>query len=525
MVTQELEPEMIAQQLGTDGVDKVVANAELVCGHEGRRIALSNQSEIVGLQMEYRHLDREEGRIDGLLRSAPPSGRSLRLRLEAVYYWTMTVGLVLAGTSLTVFTFAPFRLGGIAWTFAMGVAMVTPLLVEIALGGRCILVRTLATFGALAATASLMLLADVRGNLLDQQLRANQEQAVVIDDAQPPQQSEDNFYERSNRSLHLALLLLAFGMEVGAGLALHEAWRRVPDSSEDWNGLRRQLAAVRQRKVEIVRVVVALQNESEIFHARFWRDFYRAMLTTVARSALTKMLLLPFALAILAGARAHAQAREDLVIAIDLTASVSVSGPDGKSEFEKNVDGVAHVLAQAPAGSRITVIGITDHSFAQPYILLTARVGADPGYFGERLTAAHNQLVRAWRLKSSRLDAHFAHTDILGALRLAGQIFAQELNANKKSLVLFSDMRQNTPELDLESPRTVPALQSIVQRCEPLAQLRGVEVTILGADGAGHTAAYWQSLQQFWIEYFERAGTKFEAYSTLRDWRPMLDSR
>jgi hypothetical protein len=91
-----------------------------------------------------------------------------------------------------------------------------------------------------------MFFADVRGNVLDEQLRASQEQAVVIDDAQPTPQPENTFYQKSNRSLHI--ILLVFAMETGAALALHEAWRHVPDCSEDWKGMRRELAAIRQRK-------------------------------------------------------------------------------------------------------------------------------------------------------------------------------------------------------------------------------------------------------------------------------------
>ena len=41
-------------------------------------------------------------------------------------------------------------------------------------------------------------------------------------------------------------------------------------------------------------------------------------------------------------------------------------GTDQKQEFQKNVDAVARVLATAPAGARITVLGITDRSFSNP---------------------------------------------------------------------------------------------------------------------------------------------------------------
>jgi hypothetical protein len=268
---------------------------------------------------------------------------------------------------------------------------------------------------------------------------------------------------------------------------------------------------------QIIRVVVDLRNQPGVFAARFWRDFYRAMLSNAVRKSLTKLLLLLMAVALYGVPSVCAQAREDLVIAIDLTASVAAAGPDGKSNFEKNIDGVTRLLVEAPANSHATVIGITDHSFAQPYILLSARVGADPGYFGEKLSAARSQIVHAWKQRSAHLDPHFRHTDILGALQLASQIFAQGPNPVRKTLVIFSDMRQDAPDLDFESLRLAPAFSAIAHRCQPFPVLQGVHVDVLGADGAGRSMAYWQSLRNFWADYFRSAGATLSHYSALRE--------
>jgi hypothetical protein len=68
---------------------------------------------------------------------------------------------------------------------------------------------------------------------------------------------------------------------------------------------------------------------------------------------------------------------------VDLTKSVGVKGPDGTTESEKNLQVVAHVLSKVPAGAHVTVLGIIDNSFAQPYVLLSADVLNDEGYFKE----------------------------------------------------------------------------------------------------------------------------------------------
>lgn len=516
MVNQQLEPEAVAQQLGAGGVDNLVENAERICGFQQQHIELSNQGTILSLQLQYNELLGEERRIENLLLSAPPIGDLRRLRRRAIYFWALTTVLAISGFAFTVITLAPFQLGWMSWLFAGGIAVLTPFLIDKLLEHNELLVKILNAVATVTAVASLLFLAEIRGNLLEQQMRQNQEQAVVIDDAQPPAGSENTFYEQSGRSLRLAMLFLAFSMEIGAGLALREAWRSMPDTSENWKALRAELAATRHLKATIARLMIDLRNEPGIFAARFWRDFYRAMLSNAVRSAMTKLLVLALAVSVYGTCHASTQDHLDLVIAIDLTRSVAVLGPDDKSEYQKNVDGVARVLSQVPAGSRVTVIGITDHSFSQPYILLSAKVGADTGYFGERLNSARNQLHRAWKVRAAQLNPHFVHTDVFGALKLASQVFAQDLDACGKILVIFSDMRQSTPELDLESQSTSRFIPLIPHRLGPVSALQNVKIRILGVDGSGRSSIYWQGLRDFWESYFQHSGAVLQDYTVLR---------
>jgi hypothetical protein len=408
-------------------------------------------------------------------------------------------------------------LGWYSWLYSCGIAVVTPFLVEKLLDDRKMeqVFKVLTAIAAAAGLASLMLFAAIRGNLLAQEIHQDAEPVVVMDDSQPQAPSQNNFYDSTVILLRAALLLMAFTMEVGAGLALHQAWRSVPDSSEDWKALRNELAEITQGIIEIGRQVTMLRNEPAIFESRFWRDFYRAMLSNAVRSAMTKLLIIlgVFGFAV---SHAHAEDHLNMVVAIDLTRSVSVCGPDGKDEFQKNIDGVTWLLSQIPAGSRITVIGITDHSFAQPYILLSASVPDDAGYFGERLAAAQNQLMHSWKQRSRHLKATFHQTDILGALQLANEIFDQQPDADRRTLVIFSDMRQSTADLDLEAPKIVPPFAAAATRCGAIPRLRNVQSYVLGADGAGRSSAYWQSLQAFWKVYFQNAGAVLKSYSVLR---------
>jgi hypothetical protein len=315
------------------------------------------------------------------------------------------------------------------------------------------------------------------------------------------------------------MALLAVAMELGAGLALHDAWRMLGEGGADWDALRERLAEVRARMVSNTFEITALQNEPAIYAARFWRNFYRAMLTHTMRNAMTKLLIVLAAVLPFARVRAATDVRRTVVIAIDLTASVGTRGPDRTTEFQKNIDGVTRFLGEAPAGSRVVVFSITDRSFAHPYILLSATIPEDEGYFGERLQSARTELVRVWRSRTRDLKPRYQKTDILGALLIASQVFSQTSPRAEKLLLIFSDMRQNTSELDLESLRLVPPFEKLSKEAKmiPQAQLHNVDVSILGVDGAGKSVAYWQSLEGFWSEYFQRNGARLLSYSALRE--------
>ena len=272
--------------------------------------------------------------------------------------------------------------------------------------------------------------------------------------------------------------------------------------------------------VALATEMTLLQNEPALFAAQFWRNFYHAMLTHTVRNAMAK-LLLGLVILLLPGLHGYADAQEQtaIVAAIDLSQSVGNAGPDARSDFEKNVAGVTKLLAALPVSSRVVVLGITDESFGEPYILLSARVPDDPGYFGEKLQAAHRQLIALWKRRCTQLKPNFRHTDIFGALLTAEHIFSESPQTSRKVLVIFSDMRHSTAELDFESTRSVLSFTQLKERSitVPVAALKEVEVYALGVDGAGKPIGYWQSLKAFWSEYFESTGAALRGYSVLRD--------
>jgi hypothetical protein len=519
-MNRELDAESIGEQLGIEGVGSVVSKVESYCAFEEQRIELTNQPRILALRLEGSLLLEEEGGLMERLRHAPPSGDLRSRRRKAAYYWGITVVLTLAAFVFSLLTFDPFRVGWKGSLYCLGIAIVTPFLLEQILEkwNADRLFKGLATIAGVAALTSLVLLAVIRGDLFAEQMK-NTAPVIIFDDTQPQQPpAQNNFYDATVALLRFVIALLAVAMELGAGLALHEAWRMGSDSSEDWKKLRNRVGEVRERMVAITYEITALQNEARVFASRFWRNFYRAMLTHSVRSAMTKLLGVVLAAYLLAHGVADAQDHTTLVVAVDLTQSVAVAGPDHKTEFQKNIDAVTKLLAQVPASSRVTVIGITDVSFSQPEILLSATIPPDAGYFGERLNSARSELVRAWKMRSTQLQARYRYTDIIGALLLARQILDQHGDSGRKMLVIYSDMRHNTPDMDLESPSTPPTFSRAGTKSKiAVADLQGVRVYLLGVDGADRQISYWQGLRSFWQAYFLKAGAALRRYSVLRE--------
>jgi hypothetical protein len=515
----ELDATDIGRQLGADGVNSVVAKVEQYCAYAEQRTALKNHPSILGLRAELSLLSDEERELQDRLSHAPPTGDLRHKRRKAIYAWTITVLLTGAGFFFALLSFEPFRLGWKSYVYCLGIAVVVPFLVDKLLDDNRLdkVVKALTAVAATAGITSLMVLAVIRGDLLAQQIQAPS--AVVIDGDQPVPDTPNTFYGSTLGLLRIATVLLSLAMELGAGLALREAWKMLPQDSVDWEKLRDERRQVHQRMVALATEVTRLEDEAALFAAQFWRDFYGSMLTHTVRSAMTKLLVLVAGVVLIPHALAATNPHLNLVVAVDLTKSVAVKGPDGTTEFQKNVDGVAHVLAEVPSGARVSVIGITDRSFAQPYILLSASVPDDPGYFGERLSAARTALVRAWKLRSVRLQSSFSSTDIVGALMLASQIFNQQSShGDQRTLVLFSDMRNHTHELDMESPSAVSALGSPAKAANAATvDLHAVQVYALGVDGAGKPTAYWQEIEVFWTTYFQKSGASLNGFSALRE--------
>jgi hypothetical protein len=362
-----------------------------------------------------------------------------------------------------------------------------------------------------------MFLAAIRGHLLGYQIRESS--SVVIEGEEQPveKQSKTSFYEETVGLLQLTMILLAFSLEMGAGLAIHEAERLNENMGEDCGELQNQLHGIQLQEAALAEEIMTLENEPGRFVAGFWSGFYWSLLRKTLKSAASRFVLPALFILILFPLGIRAQVRTERVLALDLSKSVDTKAEDGESNFKRNVAAVGQMLAQVGPGTHVTVIGVTDNSFEQPDILLSARVDSDAGYFDEKIEAAQKRLMAAWNKKSRTLTAHYAHTDILGMFLLAEQLFRDVPANSKKELVIFSDMLQDTKEFAIcqRGISTTEAMRKLKAN-QLIADLSQVDVYALGVNESSAKAKDWISIREFWRSYIASSGGTLRQYSVLR---------
>ena len=506
--------------IGTEAAMHVDRHSESYCASERQRIETVNRPAILALRARVGLLHDETRDLEDRIKHAAPPGTVQARKRKAIFRYAIAALLTVAAFIFSVLAFDPYQLGWKAWLYCLGIAVVTPFLVDRILERWASprLVSVLATVAGIAAIVSLILLAEIRGDLLAQQVSSAPTAVIDNGGSAPPPAPENTFYDRTLGLMRLVMAFLAFAIEIGAGIALHEAGQWSSMTGEDATALRRELVAVREQMITHGHEVWALENAGTAFEHEFWRDFYRTLLNGVKRGALQKIVLATLSLGLVAHGQAEARGPLELVVLLDLSQSVAVTGHDSQAEFEKNIVGVTSMLAVLPAGAKVTVIGITDNSFATPYVIFKGALTFDEGYFKERVANGRASLTRAWAERSRHLAPRYAETDILGALLVASEVFRESSGNRRKILVILSDMKQATRALNLERLPLVETPEALaeVENNKLFAELNGVEVYALGVDAAGETVRYWASLLDFWKAYFARVGATLTSYSALR---------
>lgn len=504
--------------LGYEAAEHIAKIAEDYCASQRQFLELTNEPRINELQVEGQELVRRKRALEDVLRRTPRAGDRWGRKSRAVACLAIGVLLTFVAFFFSLLSFEPFRLGSTGKMVCVGIALITPCAVHELLGAYKSekLLKSIIALVFVCAVAGGALLAGIRANLLARQIEDTAPAVEIDGEAAAPVETQGSFYEETKAPMRLLMVLLALAIDLGAGVAIHRGIGLGDDFGQDYSQVSEELTVVNVRLGEIVSELTSRRNAPALFEAGFWRDFYRAMLTQSVKRADSKLFGVFLCLVFLVGGRAFGQQKLNLVLAVDLTGSESVKGHDGESQFDKNMMAVQRLLGSMPADSRISVIGITEDSFGQPYILLSATISDDAGYFGERVASARQQLLRAWRKQVSRIGASAKETDVLGAVLFAGELFRQT-RADKNILVLYSDMRNTTSRLNLERPYplNVRAGLADLTRRGLVGDLHGATVYVEGADAAEMTASQWNRVRQFWLGYFAEADATVADYSVL----------
>ena len=221
----------VGGELGDEATAHVERRSTDYCAAERQRIELTNQPKALALRAKIAALNESVRDIEERIRLAPPPSEALPRKKKSRFYWAITILLSLAGFLFSLIAFDPFRLGWKAWLYCVGIAVVTPFLLEklLELWANPKLVKMLTTIACISALVSLILLAVIRGDLLNEQIATPTAVAVV----------ETRCATRADRKFILRT-------HVGTLEACHGA-SRARDGSGCWHCALRGTSMVRNR--------------------------------------------------------------------------------------------------------------------------------------------------------------------------------------------------------------------------------------------------------------------------------------
>ena len=230
----------VGHEIGTGAAVRTEEHATEYCARERQRIELTNQPTILALRGKIGVLKDTADDIESRIPQAAPPGEARSRTRKALFYWSLAALLCIAGFVFAVIAFEPFRLGWKAWLYCVGIAVVTPFLVDQVLDSwpNANLIKMVRTVACIAAILSGILLAVIRGDLFKLEI-AHDDPVVTVNSDDPattpaspaaepttpsagsstpgappatppaPPATEENFYDRTLGLLRLAMALLA----------------------------------------------------------------------------------------------------------------------------------------------------------------------------------------------------------------------------------------------------------------------------------------------------------------------------
>jgi hypothetical protein len=516
---KECNASTFAYALGTAAAERAAQQLDLICAREKDRIQRINEPEINASKLRLGFLRREWGTLLDTLSQLPMSPLSLQRR--RLYFFALAALLSLAGLVAAHFALSPFGMGYETWVFSSGLAVVggfwTHVIIEKYHASRMIDTLFIGAFGA--SLAGLAILAVLRGDMLTLYLQAALAGATGEITTAASTTDGSQFYAEATQKLRWFFALLTIAMELAMGLAVYEARKTGATSKTEADDLRKRVKAIEEEIASVVGRLTFLENEPSAFEAEFLRNAALGCLDAVSRGSLIKFTnVAAMALFVALAPTIFAQ-RMSVVVGIDFSASENTDHRKGASAHDQDVAATARLISQLPPGTKVMIGGITDQSFGRPVTLVATRIPTERGPlpFLDQIAITRSKMAAQLSSTANALPTHFQRTDVLGFAMLAAEEF-QQSPQDRHVLIFLSDMRHSSTPVNIETPALVGmSAFKVVERQHFLANLRGVDVYVLGAHAAGKSVPYWQSLREFYTIYFKACGADLRSFSVTRD--------
>ena len=192
---------------------------------------------------------------------------------------------------------------------------------------------------------------------------------------------------------------------------------------------------------------------------------------------------------------------------------IDISGSRTRSELDESKKLLDGVIDRLQAGDHLTLIEVYQGG-REPARQWSDSIRA-PKKSGQ-LTASEKRRLDDFkgiaRMQTSILfDSVRARaiqsTDIFGTLSRAADYARASRNRGTTTLLLLSDMMNETPDVTMTSRQEIPGNTWIRRRADAnrIPRLGGVCVVVVGADVSSARGA---AIRSFWDRYFEAAGTR-----------------
>lgn len=515
--------ERLGQVLGEQGFDHFKELAWQVCEQEKLRLTLMNEPMIAAADAELRsRVDRHAVLENKLASNSEDS--EMRVPWVRRVYALLAVLLVLGGGFFLYSALSMLGRGYDAWFMSFAMAPVFAFLVHRTLHfyRSKTLMKIMCITALLGAIAGVVTISRLRVQILLLSLLKAMNTASLSD-----VDSGHAFYTNIAPMLMLLTCSFSLAMEAAAGIALYHlvsasAAQHTTDlhAKEYDENLRVILDLIYRRG--------ALRNEPAIFVATFTRDFLTGLAKGTSSKSIARWLPAVVMGVFLLMKPLAAEAHNTYVVLPDVTVSVGGTTANGSSNFAENFAALRRLIQSIPPDSTISVVAISSQSFANPDILISGEIPASPGPLPllDQILVARQRISRQLDERIRTLKPVYEDTDVFGALKLAASIFESAADGNK-TLLILSDMRQSTKEVDFETQATIDTSKIMLEvtRSQLLIPLPGVDVFVFGVDGAGRSLSYWDGLRDFWKEYFRQSQGRLRLFSPSRSMDAIFRTR